>query len=220
MIIGGLASRPTLPAFGRPAMLIMAPGCVGQAFQPAGSGDFPVAGTPSWGWKAPLTGRLESLPYLIMRAAVGQPEGLPEGSRRSPGFGGRRPPGNGAGDSRTPAGGARLVSGPRRTARSVAGWSRVWHRLQGAHGCDVVFRWSFGARRNDHRLPSSNPPGWPPFRSAEGPNPSGWQEAARKLRTVHLPSGVAPSGVEGLGRNISGHDRSKWQMSPEPPGHR
>ena len=36
---------------------------VGQAFQPAGSGDFPVAGTPSRGWKAPPTGRLESLPY-------------------------------------------------------------------------------------------------------------------------------------------------------------
>ena len=37
---------------------------VGQAFQPAGSGDFQVAGGRPWGWKAPLTGRLESLPYM------------------------------------------------------------------------------------------------------------------------------------------------------------
>ena len=41
-----------------------APGSVGQVFQPAGSGDFPVVGMPPRGWKAPLTGRLESLPYL------------------------------------------------------------------------------------------------------------------------------------------------------------
>jgi hypothetical protein len=51
------------------AILILAPGRVGQAFQPAGSGDFPVAGNIPWGWKAPLTGRLESLPYLTMRTA-------------------------------------------------------------------------------------------------------------------------------------------------------
>jgi hypothetical protein len=51
------------------AFLIMALGCVGQAFQPAGSGDFPVAGTPTRGWKAPPTGRLESLPYLVIGTA-------------------------------------------------------------------------------------------------------------------------------------------------------
>ncbi|PWU20267.1 MAG: hypothetical protein C5B50_04380 [Verrucomicrobia bacterium] len=40
---------------------------VGQAFEPAGSGGFPAPGTPhlrgTRRWKAPLTGRLESLPY-------------------------------------------------------------------------------------------------------------------------------------------------------------
>jgi hypothetical protein len=34
--------------------------------------------------------------------------------------------------SSTPAGGARLVSGRRRTVRSVARWSLVWHPLRGA----------------------------------------------------------------------------------------
>ena len=35
---------------------------VGQAFEPAGEGDFPAAW--SRGWKAPLTGSLERLPYV------------------------------------------------------------------------------------------------------------------------------------------------------------
>src|SRR3974390_3025501 len=39
------------------------PNCgVGQAFQPAGSGDFPVASSGARGWKPPCTGMLENLP--------------------------------------------------------------------------------------------------------------------------------------------------------------
>ena len=45
------------------------PGTLGQAFQPAGFGDFLVAGGLPCGWKAPLIGRLESLPYLVTRIA-------------------------------------------------------------------------------------------------------------------------------------------------------
>ena len=53
----------------------LAPRYVGQAFQPAGFGDFLFAGGLPWGWKAPLTGRLESLPYLVTRIA-GWPKAL------------------------------------------------------------------------------------------------------------------------------------------------
>ncbi len=44
---------------------------VGQAFQPASAGDFPVArfgGTPDW--KVRCSGRLESLPYWRCHATV------------------------------------------------------------------------------------------------------------------------------------------------------
>jgi hypothetical protein len=50
-----------------------APPEVGQAFQPAGSGDFPVARTVPRGWKTPLTGRLESLPYTTFRPYLAGP---------------------------------------------------------------------------------------------------------------------------------------------------
>ena len=33
---------------------------------------------------------------------------------------------------------------------------------RGAGPSDAVFRWSFPFVSNDHRLPSANPPGWPP----------------------------------------------------------
>jgi hypothetical protein len=39
------------------------PSSVGQAFQPAGSQDFPVLCSRMGDWKVALTGRLESLPY-------------------------------------------------------------------------------------------------------------------------------------------------------------
>ena len=58
--------------------------------------------------------------------------------------GGRR--GLGGGDFRvmmqemscTPQRGARLFSGPRRTARTATRWSRVWHPLRGARLFDAV----------------------------------------------------------------------------------
>jgi hypothetical protein len=58
------------------------PDTLGQAFQPAGSGDFPVARTRSRGWKAPCTGRLESLPYIIVVIA-GAGAGVVDGTKRN-----------------------------------------------------------------------------------------------------------------------------------------
>ena len=51
------------------AILIMAPGHVGHAFQPAGEWGFPAPRLPPGDWKVARTGRLESLPYVIMRIA-------------------------------------------------------------------------------------------------------------------------------------------------------
>jgi dipeptidyl aminopeptidase/acylaminoacyl peptidase len=51
-------------------------GFVGQAFQPAGAGDFPVAGQGARGSKASCTGRLESLPYTAASFA-GESEPYP-----------------------------------------------------------------------------------------------------------------------------------------------
>jgi hypothetical protein len=48
----------------------MGPGLVGQAFRPAGSWGFLAPRVKSGDWKVAGTGRLESLPYLIMRAAA------------------------------------------------------------------------------------------------------------------------------------------------------
>ena len=89
----------------------------------------------------------------------GQPGGLPEGSRRSPGvFWGRRPPGNGLED----------VLHPGRGARVVAPRASVWHP-SGVHEPKTRFPVVVPPLApNDHRLPSTNPPGWPrPKSSAE-----------------------------------------------------
>jgi len=68
--------------------------------------------------------------------------------------------------------GARRVSGPRTAARSVARCSRLWHP-SGVLGPATRFSGGrSGQGGNDHRLPSGNPPGWPPFRSAGRPNSS------------------------------------------------
>ena len=37
----------------------------------------------------------------------------------------------------------------------------------GAGPSAAVFRWSFPLGPDDHRLPSANPPGWPPAASSE-----------------------------------------------------
>ena len=45
---------------------------VGQAFQPAGEWGFPAPRPTPGDWKVARTGRLESLPYVMMRTAVTQ----------------------------------------------------------------------------------------------------------------------------------------------------
>ena len=58
---------------------------------------------------------------------MGQPGGLPEGSRRSPGVWGRRPPDNSAGDFMHPGRGARLVAAATRAGDGLAGKGWVGH---------------------------------------------------------------------------------------------
>ncbi len=58
---------------------------------------------------------------------MGQPGGLPEGSRKSPGVWGRRPPDNSVGDFMHPGRGARLVAAATRAGDGLAGKGWVWH---------------------------------------------------------------------------------------------
>jgi hypothetical protein len=104
------------------------------------------------------------------------------GGRRS--FMARRPPGKGSGEVNHPGWGDRAFE-PARSGRT--GRRRLWHpsrvlvqptRLSGGRS---------GTRRNDHRLPSGNPPGWLPFQSTECPNFSGWQDATLYGRQGCLP---------------------------------
>ena len=92
---------------------------------------------------------------------VGQPEGLPEGSRRPSGVWGRRPPGNSAGEVLHPGRGASIVAAePARAWQAVARPGSVWHP-SGVLGHPTRFS---GGRSpfalNDHRLPAANPLGW------------------------------------------------------------
>ena len=61
----------------------MGPGPVGQAFQPAGSWGFLAPRVRPGGWKVAGTGRLESLPYLLMRTAAMRRAEL-DGNARAP----------------------------------------------------------------------------------------------------------------------------------------
>jgi hypothetical protein len=125
------------------------------------------------------------------------------GGRR--GFWGRRPPGNSAGDVLHPGKGARLVSDPRRAARSVARWSRLWHPA-GVLGLATRFAGGrSGEGGNDHRLPSANPPGWPPFRLAKGKNSSG----ALGQRALPSSSRETWATRPAVGANIH-----SWDMRP------
>jgi hypothetical protein len=79
----------------------------------------------------------------------------------------------------TQAWSASMVSGPQFTARIVARWSRVWHPLRGARPCYAVFRWSFGARRNDAPVTICQPSGLAPCCSAVFPSPSAGSQTRR-----------------------------------------
>jgi len=114
-----------------------------------------------------LWGRLE-----FGHSGSDNPKGCQRVVRGRWGTRGWRPPGNGAGDVRHLGRGARRVSGPRTAARSVARCSRLWHP-SGVLGPATRFSGGrSGQGGADHRLPSGNPPGWPPFRSAGRPNSS------------------------------------------------
>ena len=94
-----------------------------------------------------------------------KPEGLPDGSRRSPGVGGRRPPGSSVADVLHPSGGARLVAAePARAVQAVP----VRAGSGTPPGCSAIRR-GFPVvvppfALNDHRRPSANPSGWPSHR--------------------------------------------------------
>ena len=75
----------------------------------------------------------------------------------------------------------------------------------GARPSDAVFRWSFPLGPDDHRLPSTNPPGWPPAVSSaknvptpvppEGGVPGAVPDAPKGVRIDSHPGGAAANRI-------------------------